>query len=153
MRKIFKEAHKMTREIASKYEVDYQAQFGLCLAYLLEEKEEKKVELIGSEKQVAWAKKIKDELLAQVEDYKKHFNKDTTQKRNFFIIWKEEIKGKIGGKSKVNRMEAMEIVNNLLDTAIKNIKEETSAKRLIEVKKSLGLWDSNLEDYVIREFL
>lgn len=153
MRKIFKEAHKMTREIASKYEVDYRAQFGLCLAYLLEEKEEKKVELIGSEKQVAWAKKIKDELLAQVEDYKKHFNKDTTQKRNFFIIWKEEIKGKIGGKSKVNRMEAMEIVNNLLDTAIKNIKEETSAKRLIEVKKSLGLWDSNLEDYVIREFL
>lgn len=43
MRKIFKEAHKMTREIASKYEVDYQAQFGLCLAYLLENKEEKEM--------------------------------------------------------------------------------------------------------------
>lgn len=45
MKKIFKEAHKMTREMVQKYEVDYQAQFGLCLAYLLENKEERKMKL------------------------------------------------------------------------------------------------------------
>src|SRR5690554_1061676 len=43
MKKIFKEAHKMTKEIASKYDVDYQAQFGLCLAYLLNKEEEKEM--------------------------------------------------------------------------------------------------------------
>ncbi|SNR95170.1 hypothetical protein SAMN05446037_100251 [Anaerovirgula multivorans] len=42
MKKIFKEAHKMTKEMVEKYGVDYQAQFGLNLAYLLETKEEGK---------------------------------------------------------------------------------------------------------------
>jgi len=44
MKRIFKEAHKMTRKMVKEYEVDYQAQFGLCLSYLLnkEEKEMKK---------------------------------------------------------------------------------------------------------------
>lgn len=38
MKKIFKEAHKMTKEIVEKYnDVDYQAQFALCLRYLIEE--------------------------------------------------------------------------------------------------------------------
>lgn len=38
MKKIFKEAHKMTKEIVEKYnDVDYQAQFALCLQYLIEE--------------------------------------------------------------------------------------------------------------------
>lgn len=40
MKKIFKEAHKMTREMVKEYGVDYQAQFGLCLSYLLEKEEE-----------------------------------------------------------------------------------------------------------------
>ena len=40
MKKIFKEAHKMTREMVKKYKVDYQAQFGLCLSYLLKNKKE-----------------------------------------------------------------------------------------------------------------
>lgn len=41
--RIFKEAHKMTREMLSKYEVDYQVQFGLNLSYLLNQKEEKEM--------------------------------------------------------------------------------------------------------------
>lgn len=45
MKKIFIAAHKMTREIVKKYEVNYQVQFGLCLSYLLEEKEEEELEI------------------------------------------------------------------------------------------------------------
>lgn len=40
MKNLFKEAHKLTKEIKSEYlEVDYRFQFGLCLAYLQEEGE------------------------------------------------------------------------------------------------------------------
>lgn len=68
MKAIFKEAHKMTREMAKEYEVDYQAQFGLCLSFLFEEnqkeeKEVKKAELKGSEKQIKWAEDIREEQL------------------------------------------------------------------------------------------
>lgn len=45
MKKIFIEAHKMTREMVKKYKVDYQAQFGLNLSYLLEEEKEEEVTL------------------------------------------------------------------------------------------------------------
>lgn len=37
MKKIFKESHKLTKEMVEKYEVDYQAQFGLFVTYLVEE--------------------------------------------------------------------------------------------------------------------
>ena len=40
MKKIFKKAHKITREMVKKYGVDYRTQFGLNLSYLLEIKEE-----------------------------------------------------------------------------------------------------------------
>ena len=39
MKKIMKEAHKLTKEMKAKYpEVDYQTQLGLFISYLLEEK-------------------------------------------------------------------------------------------------------------------
>lgn len=39
MKKILKEAHKLTKEIKAKYpEVDYRTQLGLCISYLLKEK-------------------------------------------------------------------------------------------------------------------
>jgi len=43
MKKIFIEAHKMTREMVQKYGVDYQLQFGLNLSYLLNKKEEEEM--------------------------------------------------------------------------------------------------------------
>lgn len=43
MKKIFIEAHKMTREMVEEYEVDYQTQFGLNLSYLLNKKEEEEM--------------------------------------------------------------------------------------------------------------
>jgi len=77
MKNLFKEAHKMAREIKAKYpEVDYKLQFGLCLSYLHENKEETEMmefdfetrydnlpELEGTEKQVKWAKGIRIELI------------------------------------------------------------------------------------------
>jgi len=52
VREVFLKAHQMTREIKRQYqEVDYRAQFGLCLSYLLknrkEEKEMTKLELLS----------------------------------------------------------------------------------------------------------
>lgn len=49
MKKIFKKAHKMTREMVEKYGVDYQAQLGLNLSYLLEGEEEEEMEFIKKE--------------------------------------------------------------------------------------------------------
>jgi hypothetical protein len=46
MKNIFKKAHQMTKEIKREYpEVSYQAQFGLCLSFLLSEKEEEVKEM------------------------------------------------------------------------------------------------------------
>lgn len=64
--KIFKEAHKMTKEIKKEFpEVDYKFQFGLNLAYLLKEGEHK---LEGSEKQVKWANDIKNTFTEIIDD-------------------------------------------------------------------------------------
>lgn len=70
MKEIMKKAHKMTRGMVEKYGVDYQAQLGLCLAYLLENKEEERmVELKGTEKQVALAKKRLEKMEQNVEQH------------------------------------------------------------------------------------
>lgn len=46
MKKIMKEAHKLTKEMKAKYpEVDYQTQLGLFISYLLEEEKNIKIEL------------------------------------------------------------------------------------------------------------
>lgn len=52
MKNNFKAAHKMTKEMVEKYGVDYQAQFGLCLSYLLENKEEEELENISIAKEL-----------------------------------------------------------------------------------------------------
>jgi hypothetical protein len=72
MKNIMKAAHKMTREIIEKYnDVDYKTQLGLCMSYLLENKEEEKVEKVaitkGSEKQIAWAEDIRNQNIRTLE--------------------------------------------------------------------------------------
>lgn len=42
MKKIMIEAHKLTKKMVEKYGVDYRTQLGLCISYLLEEKNTKK---------------------------------------------------------------------------------------------------------------
>ena len=70
MKKIFIEAHKMTRRIKAEYpEVNYQVQFGLCLSFLFEEeKEEKemKVNFKGTERQVKFAEDIFEKTIGRV---------------------------------------------------------------------------------------
>ncbi|MFL8710806.1 hypothetical protein Q3304_08570 [Clostridioides sp. GD02377] len=76
MKNLFKEAHKMTREIKRKYnDVEYKAQFSLCLSFLNKEGGIKLKELRGSEKQVNWANDIRKELLNVIDELEEVDNK------------------------------------------------------------------------------
>lgn len=64
MKILFKEAHKMAREIKRKYSnVDYKVQFSLCLSFLNKKGDIKMKELKGSEKQIIWANDIRADIL------------------------------------------------------------------------------------------
>ncbi|MGX8128470.1 hypothetical protein ACWTV9_19580 [Clostridioides difficile] len=72
MKNLFKEAHKMTGEIKRKYnDVDYKAQFSLCLSFLNKKEDTKMKELNGSEKQIAWANDIRKDILILVDELEK----------------------------------------------------------------------------------
>lgn len=60
---LMKKAHKMTKEIKAEYpEVNYQVQLGLCISYLQNEEELEMVSLTGTEKQIAYAEKIRENM-------------------------------------------------------------------------------------------
>ena len=60
-------AHKMAREIKNEYPaVDYKFQLGLCLTYLYQEGGKEMVELKGTEKQVAWANEIRENIVNHI---------------------------------------------------------------------------------------
>lgn len=66
---LLKKAHELTKEIKREYpEIDYKAQLGICISYLSNKEEVEMVELEGTEKQIAWAKKIREELIDKVEN-------------------------------------------------------------------------------------
>jgi hypothetical protein len=76
MKNLFKKAHEMTRKMKESYpEVDYQAQFGLCLSYLFEEEKEEEgmKELKGTPKQIAWAEKIREEQMESFNRFKERW--------------------------------------------------------------------------------
>lgn len=85
MKNLFKEAHKLTKEIKAEYpDVDYKAQFGICLSYLQKKKGEiKLVELKGSEKQIKWAEDIRKQILSMKDNYE-------IAKSNLIIVSEEE---------------------------------------------------------------
>ncbi len=120
MKNLFKEAHKLTKEIKAKYpNVDYKAQFGICLSYLQEMKGEcKMVELKGSEKQIKWAEDIRKGLVKLLEDIKA--NKDN-------ILNTCE-----GADDKVKMVKSY---NRTIERVEKVLNEETSAKFYIEEVK------------------
>lgn len=61
-------AHKMTKEIKAQYPaVDYKFQLGLCLSYLLSEGENEMMELKGTERQIKWAEKIRENVVKGIE--------------------------------------------------------------------------------------
>ena len=68
-RNLMKEAHKLTKQIVSEYgDVDYMTQLGLCLSFLSQEKEgNEMVEIsIGTEKQIAYATKKREQEISRV---------------------------------------------------------------------------------------
>ena len=69
MKDLMKRAHELTKEIKKEYpEINYQVQLGICISYLSNKEEVEMVELEGTEKQIAWAKKIREELIEKVEN-------------------------------------------------------------------------------------
>ena len=77
MKNLFKEAHRMTREMMKKYnDIDYSAQFTLCLEYLRkEDKDMIKAELKGTEKQIKWAEDIRNNFIKIIEESKEKYDK------------------------------------------------------------------------------
>ncbi|HBF0792118.1 TPA: hypothetical protein KNP18_003745 [Clostridioides difficile] len=72
MKILFKEAHKMAREIKRKYSnVDYKVQFSLCLSFLNKKGDIKLKELKGSEKQIIWANDIRTDILNLINELEK----------------------------------------------------------------------------------
>lgn len=129
MKKVFKEAHKMTKEMVEKYGVDYQAQFGLNLSYLLENKEAEKM-LKGSEKQVKWANEMLDTINTTLNELEAGSK----------IVWPESEKNQRAVKSRTDFFR--EFLNEIKEAAdvIDKFKEisyiDNPAKR---TEKVLGL--------------
>lgn len=122
MKNLFKEAHKLTKEIKAEYpNVDYKAQFGICLSYLQEVKGEcKMVELKGSEKQIKWAKEIRQQILSMKDNYE-------ISKSNLRVLSKEE-----ESQAQVwNKVVKQEELNNI-DNKFEKYLNTTSAKVLID---------------------
>jgi len=74
-REIMIVAHKMTKEIKTEFaEVNYSFQLGLCMSYLAKEGVNKMLAIInGSEKQIAWAEKIRIEQIETMNKEAKYF--------------------------------------------------------------------------------
>lgn len=130
-KELFVKAHEMTKEIKKEYpEVDYMAQFSLCLAYL-QEGEKKMVELKGTEKQVKWAEDIRKNYLETLERMIEGVKAEDI--KSIKPIWREckaEISSKIKDKTTPEVAKAaLEVIME-----IKNKIENTeSAKKFIEV--------------------
>ena len=101
MKKVFKKAHEMTRKFVEEYGVDYQAQFGLCLSYLLEkEKEEGNMkiemkELKGTEKQIKFANDVKKavmEIVEQLPEKIDRYSKHDAMREKYMKLYNNDIK-------------------------------------------------------------
>lgn len=66
---LMKEAHKLTKKIKAQYpEVDYKTQLGLCLSFLSQEEGKGMMEItIGTEKQIAYAERKREQEISRVE--------------------------------------------------------------------------------------
>lgn len=144
MRNIMIEAHRMTREIKrTSPEVDYKAQLGLCLSYLMTNKEEKVMEMAkleGSEKQIKWAEDLRKEFVTKIEEYKeflsneeeevilrhaRYFSMNITREFKEFLlnlnIDEEKLK-------KFKKKDSLYIMNNIDDFIKKVLLNEKNSK-------------------------
>ncbi len=149
---ILKEAHKLTKEIKREYpEVDYKAQLGICISYLSKNKEENTmVELKGSEKQVTWAEDIRKDLLERMEEYKGNVISKKVSKETMVRDFKEVVL-KSNSALKCVREYREELVK-LIDIGIGNLKQETSAKRFIDIHQGSKCSGMYFED-ILKELI
>lgn len=120
MKELFIKAHKITRELAKQYKVNYQAQFTLCLNYLLENKKEMKEmkTLKGTEKQIKYAEDIKKEMNTVADIVIKAIEQ-----------WKvdatEDNKKQVAYKRMIEALEVLEVERD-------NLNKSTEAKTIIK---------------------
>lgn len=138
---VMKKAHKLTKEIKKEFpEVDYKFQLGICMSYLLNKEDENKtVELEGTEKQIAWAKDIKEEWLNGLITFKKNY-----EAKEFKIDVAKGFKKEIrtfgfNANGKITNKDAIERTSIIIDRAIGNFKNETSASKLITMDRTYNI--------------
>lgn len=138
---LMKEAHKLTKEIKNEFpNVDYKFQLGICMSYLLNKEDENKtVELEGTEKQIAWAKDIKEEWLNGLISFKKNY-----EVKEFKIDVAKDFKEEIrtfgfNANGKITNKDAVERTSFIIDRAIENFKKETSASKLITMDRTYNI--------------
>lgn len=140
MKNLFKEAHKMTREMMKKYnDIDYSAQFTLCLEYLRkEDKNMIKAELKGTEKQIKWAEDIRNNFIKIIEESKEKYNKadeidkkdlrKAVRRRFYFGTYKKASKDK-------------DVFEFFIEKAEKLIEEQTKAEYYINNRDTKDVYD------------
>lgn len=146
MKNLMREAHKLTKEIKKEYpEVNYKVQLGICLSFLSNKEDLNMVELKGSEKQVAWATEIREEM---VEAFTTALKQKQAKKQE-----------KIEAEEKISNKLENVIIN--LQTALDKINSQKDAKWFIDdfkyftsddckeakVKEAVFI-ARNIEDYI-----
>ena len=149
MRNIMIEAHRMTKEIKNNSpEVDYRAQLGLCLSFLMMNKKEEKVlemaKLEGSEKQVKWAESLREEFIKRVQKCKSMFNVSSEKGKRMFKIDMafalntnqddKNFKKLYEIEKEFNEEDIQEMINNIDTYTNLLLENEKSAKFFIETR-------------------
>ena len=165
MKNIMIEAHRMTKEIKNNSpEVDYRTQLGLCLSFLMTNKEEKVMEMAkleGSEKQIKWAEDLRKEFVTKIEEYKKFLNSEEEEvilrhARYFSMSITREFKEfllnlNIDEEKLLNfkKKDSLYIMNNIDDFTKKVLLNEKNSKFWINSR----CFSSNKEDKEDNAFL
>lgn len=145
MKELMKKAHQMTREIVEKYaDVDYKAQFALCLQVVLED--EKSSEVVSKKEANVRIEKgtvynaTRKQVGVLYANYKKGNLNISNEEVKFLYneiadtFYFEEYSDEFNYLLTVSHH-----VNNALDMTFKGLYEEASA----EIKKSLSIFKAN----------
>lgn len=148
-KELFKKAHKLTKEIKKVYSnVDYRFQFSLCLAYL-KEGEVKMVKLEGSEKQIAWAESLKEGFLKMLLETKE----DILKSKNTVLVYYKELQKEVESITCEKKISQVRLaLDKIISTAIKNIENEVSSKKIIDIHQGLKTYGASRTD-LVRKFI
>ena len=144
MKNLFKKAHEMTKEMVEKYnDIDYKAQFTLCLEYLSEgEKEMVKAELKGTEKQIKWAEDIRNNFIKIMEESKEKYSKaNEIDKKDL----RKAIRRRFYNGTLKKAAKDKDVFELFIEKVERLIKEETNATYYINKRDT-----KNVNDLIIR---